>query len=350
MEDAVKKRVAILYTGGTIGMKPTPDGYAPEPGHLSRLMASMPDFSAPEVPAYIIREYEPLLDSSNMGPRHWQIIAKDIAKLYTGFDGFIVIHGTDTMAYTASALPFMLEGLDKPVILTGSQIPLCEIRSDGRDNLITALMIIAQAPVPEVCLCFGNRLLRGCRATKVDAAGFQAFDSPNYPDLGTIGVTIRTRRPCVPPETARKLTIHALSEARVGALRLFPGISAELVANVLRSPLQGLVLETYGMGNGPSDDRELMAVLAEACGRGVVIVNCTQCLRGAVNQSGYQAGSALAACGVVSGADMTPEAALTKMIYLFSLGLPPEEIRMQMTKNLRGELTEDESLECAPHL
>lgn len=349
MEDAVKKRVAILYTGGTIGMKPTPDGYAPEPGHLSRLMASMPDFSAPEVPAYIIREYEPLLDSSNMGPRHWQIIAKDIAKLYTGFDGFIVIHGTDTMAYTASALPFMLEGLDKPVILTGSQIPLCEIRSDGRDNLITALMIIAQAPVPEVCLCFGNRLLRGCRATKVDAAGFQAFDSPNYPDLGTIGVTIRTRRPCVPPETARKLTIHALSEARVGALRLFPGISAELVANVLRSPLQGLVLETYGMGNGPSDDRELMAVLAEACGRGVVIVNCTQCLRGAVNQSGYQAGSALAACGVVSGADMTPEAALTKMIYLFSLGLPPEEIRMQMTKNLRGELTEDESLECAPH-
>ena len=244
----------------------------------------------------------------------------------------------------------MLEGLDKPVILTGSQIPLCEIRSDGRDNLITALMIIAQAPVPEVCLCFGNRLLRGCRATKVDAAGFQAFDSPNYPDLGTIGVTIRTRRPCVPPETARKLTIHALSEARVGALRLFPGISAELVANVLRSPLQGLVLETYGMGNGPSDDRELMAVLAEACGRGVVIVNCTQCLRGAVNQSGYQAGSALAACGVASGADMTPEAALTKMIYLFSLGLPPEEIRMQMTRNLRSELTEDESLECAPHL
>lgn len=349
MEDAVKKRVAILYTGGTIGMKPTPDGYAPEPGHLSRLMASMPDFSAPEVPAYVIREYEPLLDSSNMGPRHWQIIARDIAELYTGFDGFIVIHGTDTMAYTASALPFMLEGLDKPVILTGSQIPLCEIRSDGRDNLITALMIIAQAPVPEVCLCFGNRLLRGCRATKVDAAGFQAFDSPNYPDLGTIGVTIRTRRPCVPPETARKLTIHALSEARVGALRLFPGISAELVANVLRSPLQGLVLETYGMGNGPSDDRELMAVLAEACGRGVVIVNCTQCLRGAVNQSGYQAGSALAACGVASGADMTPEAALTKMIYLFSLGLPPEEIRMQMTRNLRGELTEDESLECAPH-
>lgn len=349
MENAVKKRVAILYTGGTIGMKPTPDGYAPEPGHLSRLMASMPDFSAPEVPAYVIREYEPLLDSSNMGPRHWQIIARDIAELYAGFDGFIVIHGTDTMAYTASALPFMLEGLDKPVILTGSQIPLCEIRSDGRDNLITALMIIAQAPVPEVCLCFGNRLLRGCRATKVDAAGFQAFDSPNYPDLGTIGVTIRTRRPCMPPETARKLTIHALSEARVGALRLFPGISAELVANVLRSPLQGLVLETYGMGNGPSDDRALMAVLAEACGRGVVIVNCTQCLRGAVNQSGYQAGSALAACGVASGADMTPEAALTKMIYLFSLGLPPEEIRMQMTRNLRGELTEDETFECAPH-
>lgn len=338
----MKKNVCILYTGGTIGMKPTPQGYAPEPGYLGRVMASMPDFSSPEMPEYVIREYSPLLDSSNMGPRHWLAIARDIAGLYRDFDGFVVIHGTDTMAYTASALPFMLEGLAKPVVLTGSQIPLCRVRSDGRENLVTALMIVAGTPIPEVCLCFGNRLLRGCRSTKVDAAGFQAFDSPNYPDLGHIGVTIRHHpEHILPARPADGLTVHPLSDARVGALRLFPGISADLVANVLRSPLQGLVLETYGMGNGPSNDTELMAVLAEACARGVVIVNCTQCLRGTVDQGGYEAGSALARAGVVSGADMTPEAALTKMIYLFSLGLPPEDIRTRMPRNLRGELTEN---------
>ncbi len=338
----MKKRVCILYTGGTIGMKPTPQGYAPEPGYLARVMDSMPDFSSPEMPEYVICEYTPLLDSSNMGPRHWLAIARDIADKYNDYDGFVVIHGTDTMAYTASALPFMLEGLAKPVVLTGSQIPLCRVRSDGRDNLVTSLMVVAQTPLPEVCLCFGNRLLRGCRATKVDAAGFQAFDSPNYPDLGHIGVAIRPHPEFIlPARPVNGLTVHPLSDARVGALRLFPGISAELVANVLRSPLQGLVLETYGMGNGPSNDAELMDVLAEACNRGVVIVNCTQCLRGTVDQRGYQAGSALARAGVVSGADMTAEAALTKMIYLFSLELPPEEIRVRMTRNLRGELTEN---------
>lgn len=341
MEADMKKRVCILYTGGTIGMKPTPQGYAPEPGYLGRIMASMPDFSSPEMPKYVIREYVPLLDSSNMGPQHWLTIARDIAEEYDNFDGFIIIHGTDTMAYTASALPFMLEGLAKPVVLTGSQIPLCKVRSDGRDNLVTALMVIAQTPLAEVCLCFGNRLLRGCRATKVDAAGFQAFDSPNYPDLGHIGVSIRPHPEFfLPTRPVHGLTVHPLSDARVGALRLFPGISAELVANVLRSPLQGLVLETYGMGNGPSNDADLMDVLSEACNRGVVIVNCTQCLRGTVDQGGYQAGSALARCGVVSGADMTAEAALTKLIYLFSLELGPEEIRSRMTSNLRGELTE----------
>ncbi len=338
----MKKRVCILYTGGTIGMKPGPQGYAPEAGYLGRVMASMPDFSSPEMPGYVIREYAPLLDSSNMGPRHWLAIARDIADSYQDFDGFVVIHGTDTMAYTASALPFMLEGLAKPVVLTGSQIPLCRVRSDGRENLVTSLMVVAQTAIPEVCLCFGNRLLRGCRSTKVDAAGFQAFDSPNYPDLGHIGVAIRTHPELIlPARPVSGLTVHPLSDARVGALRLFPGISAELVANVLRSPLQGLVLETYGMGNGPSNDADLMDVLAEACQRGVVIVNCTQCLRGTVDQGGYQAGSALARAGVVSGADMTAEAALTKMIYLFSLGLAPDDIRERMTRNLRGELTEN---------
>lgn len=338
----MNKRVYILYTGGTIGMRPTAQGYAPAPGYLAQTMAAMPEFSSPDLPAYVIHEHDPLLDSANLGPKHWLTMARDIAANYDAHDGFIIIHGTDTMAYTASALPFMLQGLSKPVILTGSQIPLCQVRSDARDNLITSLMLVAQAPVPEVCLCFGNRLLRGCRSTKVDAHGFQAFDSPNYPDLGLIGVTIDLRqeyiRPAALPQTP--LTVHPLPEVSIGSLRLFPGISAQFVANVLRSPLQGLVLETFGMGNGPSNNKELMHVLAEACARGVVMVNCSQCLRGRVDQKGYQAGSALARCGVVSGADMTTEAALTKLIYLFGQGLTPDEIRARIGQNLRGELTE----------
>lgn len=179
-------------------------------------MTSMPEFSSPDVPEYAICEYEPLLDSSNMGPKEWLAIARDIAASYADFDGFIVIHGTDTMAYTASALPFMLEGLAKPVILTGSQVPLCRVRSDARDNLITSLMVIAQATVPEVCLCFGNQLLRGCQL-QGGRGRIQAFDSPNYPDLGSIGVTIRTHASRIRPVVAKTgLTVHPLSDAKVG--------------------------------------------------------------------------------------------------------------------------------------
>ncbi|GAB1409021.1 asparaginase [Desulfovibrionales bacterium] len=336
----MSKQVCILYTGGTIGMRPTAQGYAPEPGYLQELMAAMPEFAHPDLPGYTLVEYPELLDSANMRPWHWQRIAEDIASRYTAFDGFIILHGTDTMAYTASALPFMLEGLGKPVVLTGSQIPLCRVRSDARDNLVTALALIAQEPIAEVCLCFGNRLLRGCRSTKVDAAGFQAFDSPNYPDLGSIGVTIRVHKEFVRPACpASAPWVRSLSDAKVGALRLFPGIQAEFVANVLRSPVQGLVLETYGMGNGPSSDTALLEVLRAAHDRGVVMVNCTQCLRGQVDQHGYAAGSALAQAGVVSGVDMTVEAALTKLIYLFSMGLSAQEIRAHIPINMRGELT-----------
>lgn len=333
-------QVCILYTGGTIGMRPTPQGYAPQPGYLHELMATMPEFTHADLPRYTLIEYPELLDSANMRPWHWQRIAEDIVARYAEYDGFIVLHGTDTMAYTASALPFMLEGLGKPVVLTGSQIPLCRVRSDARDNLITALTLIAHEPIPEVCLCFGNRLLRGCRATKVDAAGFQAFDSPNYPDLGSIGVTIRVHKDALlPAQPAPVLKVQPLSDANVGALRLFPGIQAEFVANVLRSPVQGLVLETYGMGNGPSSDAALLDVLRAAHDRGVVMVNCTQCLRGQVDQGGYAAGAALAAAGVVSGMDMTVEAALTKLIYLFSTGCSVQEIRQRIPVNMRGELT-----------
>src|ERR1041385_5485815 len=187
---SVRKRVYIAYTGGTIGMQPSAEGYAPAPGFLQQQMALMPEVQSESMPDYDIREYSPLLDSANMLPADWLRIAQDIAAHYDAYDGFLVLHGTDTMAYTSSALPFMLNGLRKPVIVTGSQIPLCEVRNDARDNIITALMIASQFPIPEVCLYFHNRLLRGCRAVKVDADGLLAFDSPNYPPLGIAGVDI----------------------------------------------------------------------------------------------------------------------------------------------------------------
>lgn len=334
------KRVYIAYTGGTIGMRRTREGYAPAPGYLESLLGAFPELKSPVMPAYDIHEYEPLLDSSNMGPEHWLVIARDILAHYDDYDGFIVLHGTDTMAYSASALAFMLQGIDKPVIVTGSQIPLCEVRSDGRDNLITAMMIIAHHPVPEVCLYFGNRLLRGCRSVKVNASGLQAFDSPNFPPLGTVGIRIRINKELVwGPPLGKPRLAPFLVHARVGALRLFPGISIDMITAMLKAPLQGLVMETYGMGNGPSKDGPFMKALEEAVARGMVIVNCTQCLQGMVDQGGYATGHALARAGLVSGFDLTAEAALTKLIYLFGQGYDPDRVKRMMGQNLCGEMT-----------
>src|SRR5438093_1775389 len=321
-------------------MRHTRNGYHPEPGYLQQQMKAMPELRQKSMPATVVNEYEPLLDSSNMTPAEWAKIARDIAEHYDDYHGFLVLHGTDTMAYTASALPFMLTGLSKPVIITGSQIPLCEVRNDARENLITSLLIAANHPIPEVCLYFGGRLLRGCRAVKVSADGFAAFASPNMPPLGTVGTEIEINWPLVRRTRSRKLRLEEFrSRAVVSALRLFPGISPELVRNVLRPPLQGLVLEAYGVGNGPDQDEAFLAALAQATARGVVIVDCTQCLEGRVNLAEYAAGSALARAGVISGYAMTAEAALTKLYYLFSRGLPPARVKREMQKDLRGELT-----------
>lgn len=333
------KRVYIAYTGGTIGMVRTRSGYRPQPGSLQKQLAEMPELRRETMPAYTIHEYDPLLDSSNMTPRDWVKIAHDIAANYDRYDGFIVLHGTDTMAYTASALPFMLSGLRKPVIITGSQIPLCEIRNDARENVITSLMLAADYAIPEVCLYFGGKLLRGCRATKVSAAGFAAFDSPNSLPLGTVGIDIAINWDLVRKPRARRFEVQDLESPVVSALRLFPGISPELVRNVLRSPLQGLVLEAYGVGNGPDQDRAFIDALAEATARGVVIVDCTQCLEGTVDLTEYAAGSALAEAGVISGFDMTAEAALAKLYYLFSRGFTPARVKAEMQRDLRGEMT-----------
>ena len=336
----MRKRVYIAHTGGTIGMAPSAEGYEPKHGYLQQQLQNVRELSHASMPEFTIHDYDTLLDSANMTPVDWERIANDIALHHDEYDGIVVLHGTDTMAYTASALPFMLQGLRKPVIITGSQIPLCEVRNDAHANLITSLLIAASYDIPEVCLYFGGKLLRGCRSTKVSAAGFAAFDSPNFPPLGTVGIDIDInwdlvrRRPDPPP-----LEVHELSAPVVSALRLFPGISPDLLRNVLRDPLQGLVLEAYGIGNGPDQNREFMAVLEEATARGVVIVDCSQCLFGRVDLNSYAAGTALKRAGVISAFDMTVEAALAKLFYLFSRGYEPERVKREMQLDYCGELT-----------
>jgi len=334
------KRVYIAYTGGTIGMKKTAAGYAPAPGYLQKQMKRLPELKSRIMPAYEIHEYDPLQDSSNLTPEDWLKIADDIVTHYDQYDGFVVLHGTDTMAYTSSALPFMLKGLHKPVIITGAQIPLCEIRNDARENLITAMLIAANFAIPEVCLCFGSKLLRGNRAIKVDAEGFEAFASPNFPALGSVGIEIKVNWDLVlpPADTSEPVVVGPMSASRVAVLRLFPGISADIVRNVLHPPIKGLVLETYGIGNGPQDP-ELIKALTTASERSIVIINCTQCIKGSVNMEDYATGSALAQSGVISGFDMTVEAALAKMAYLFSRNLAPEEVKARMQTDMRGELS-----------
>jgi lysophospholipase len=358
-------RVLVLYTGGTIGMKETERGYSPERGHLGEILARLPQFhdasaagavsgSLPadavhtfHMPAsrfgrrvvFSIKEYEPLLDSSNMGMEDWARIARDIAANYAAWDAFVVLHGTDTMAYTASALSFMLENLGKTVILTGSQIPIGQARNDAVDNLLGALTIAGHYEIPEVCLYFRNKLFRGNRTRKYDAAGFDAFQSANCPPLVEVGIDIQVQWDAILPPTGGDLRVQDTMNPHVAALRLFPGITTETVTNFLRPPLEGVVLETYGSGNAPDRRKDLLEALRAATQRGVVIVNCTQCQKGSVSAT-YAAGTALAEAGVIGGADMTTEAALTKLSYLLARGSTPEEVRRLLPHALRGELTE----------
>ena len=330
--------VLVVNAGGTIGMVGTPHGYAPVPGGLGPYLEWIVENSRGELAPITFLELDPPIDSANATPDSWRQIASILFQRRSDHAGFVVLHGTDTMAYTSSALSFLLPSFGKPVVVTGSQIPIARIRSDGRQNFIGALEVAADGGIPEVTLLFGDTLLRGNRAMKVDASGLDAFDSPRFPPLADIGIGIVVNHQAVRAgEGDPRLTAGKLGN--VAPVRLFPGFSASILANICQPPLQGLVIEAYGAGNGPSEDREFLAAIESATAAGVVVVIVTQCVRGSVQPGAYATGSALIRAGAVPGFDMTCEAALTKLAVLLGEGHDASTVAELMQQDLAGELT-----------
>ncbi|MCR4723893.1 MAG: asparaginase [Clostridia bacterium] len=332
------KKILILNTGGTIGMTRTDKGYMPDRAYFRKALLSMDSLRAPGMPSWDLVETEELLDSSNMTVRDWNEIAGLLAKYYDAFDGFVVLHGTDTMAYTASALSFMLEGLDKPVILTGSQIPLCELRSDGLDNLISSMLVAAEGVAREVCIYFGGKLLRGNRSTKYSADGLIAFTSPNYPPLAEAGITINYNKKALLDSPKEPFRLQLLEEVPIGVLKVFPGIQFGLFESIMTESLKGIVIETFGAGNIPAGGDALLPIIRRAFEHGSILTVCSQCPQGTVSLGTYETSSGLTAAGAVSGKDLTTEAAVAKLYYLFSKGFSKEEIKRLMEQDLRGEM------------
>ena len=336
-----RARVLVLYTGGTIGMQASSQGYVPAPGFAARLADHLVAETRKVLPDYDLEELHPLIDSADLAPNDWNRLVTRLAVRWAAYDGFIVLHGTDTMAYTASALSFMLGALDKAVLLTGAQIPLGEPRSDALDNLVTALQMAVHPDVPrEVGIVFHQRLLRGNRARKVHSQGMAAFDSPNAPWLGEAGIQLRFLSQGLPAGATPDFTpVNFLSEA-VALLAVHPGLSPVLLESVLgQAGLKALVLMTYGAGNPPGLEGRLVPALHEASRRGIAIVNLTQCLQGHVIQGAYATGGALSAAGVTGGHDMTPEAAISKLHVLLGRGLAGEALKAAFLCPARGDIT-----------
>ncbi len=333
-------RVCIIYTGGTIGMERGENGYEPGKEPFIDIMGRISDFASPELPEYDVIEFSPLLDSSDMTVSEWNLIGKTIAQNMDKYDGFVVLHGTDTMAYTASALSFSLQNLQKPVIVTGSQIPLCEIRSDGKDNILASMLIAASGQVAEVCIFFAGKLLRGNRTIKMSADSLIAFDSPNYPKLADAGIGIRYREPLQKKKSDKPFKLVEFVEEPIGVIKIFPGIQIDLFEPIITKKLRGVVLETFGAGNVPNYCDNLSKIIEKAYEHGNIVVVCSQCPTGTVSLGTYAASSCLIKAGAVSGKNMTTEAAVAKLYYLLSCGYPKEKVKELMEKDLCGELDE----------
>jgi L-asparaginase len=335
--------ILIIYTGGTIGMREDPITKSLAPMKFGMLMEEIPELNKL---GYAISSitFNPPIDSSNMTPVIWEQIARTIEKNYTRYDGFVILHGTDTMAYTASALSYMFENLDKAIIMTGSQLPIGVLRTDGKENLITAVQLAAakkegSSIVPEVCIYFDSQLFRGNRTTKKDSSQFSAFASHNYPPLAKAGVDIVFNYEKINyPKNKGVLKINTSVDDRVIILKIFPGLYRNYVESILQLPeLKGVVLESYGSGNMPTSPW-LINAIKKASRRGIILMNVSQCPGGKVVMGHYETSSELQKAGVISGKDSTVEAAVTKLMFLLGQNLSLEETKYYLRNNLKGEI------------
>lgn len=335
--------ILIIYTGGTIGMMQDPETSALAPFNFDAMYKHIPvlaNFNY-QIDTYC---FDPVIDSSNMNPTFWVRLAEIIEANYEKYDGFVVLHGTDTMSYTASVLSFMLENLNKPVVFTGSQLPMGVLRTDGRENFINAIEIAAASDdgtpiVPEVTICFENQLMRGNRTNKFNAENFNAFLSGNYPLLAQVGVRIKYNRQNILKPNFRKLRVHKSLDPNVALLKLFPGITENVVKSILGiDGLKAVILETYGAGNAPTDDWFIQS-LRQAIASGITIFNVTQCKGGAVEMGKYETSVQLGGIGVVGGYDITTESAIAKLMFLLGEGFTGAELAKRLQQPLRGELT-----------
>lgn len=341
-----RNAVLLIYTGGTVGMKEDPADGTLKPFDFSGILEEVPELRkfAVKIDAYT---FDPIIDSSNVEPSLWQALARLIRDRYDDYDGFVILHGTDTMAYSASALSFMLENLGKPVVFTGSQLPIGQPRTDGKENLISAVEIATakdsrQHPmVPEVCICFNSLLLRGNRSVKVNATGFDAFKSPNYPPLATAGISIKYNNSFIHRggERRKGLSIHTRLDTRVSVLKLHPGITERAVRDILLGEgTRAVIIETYGAGNAPAAPW-FLSLVREAAARGKILLNVTQCLSGDVDMDIYATGRALKDAGVICGHDITTESALGKLFYLMGAHDDNEKVKLLLERNLKGEIS-----------